>query len=87
MASEPAEHVVAKANKTNLNGLELNWRRRVIYIPEPHVTVFTDCLFVVREGQHLLTQAAALRERLLVDLLLDVANQDLRGITHTHTHS
>lgn len=55
----------------------------MIYIPEPHVTVFTDCLFVVREGQHRLTQAAALRERLLVNLLLDMANQDLRRITHT----
>lgn len=48
------------------------------------MTVFTDGLFVVREGQHRLTQAAALQERLLVNLLLDVANQDLRGITHIH---
>lgn len=52
-------------------------------VPEPHVTVFTDCLFVVREGQRCLTQAAALQERLLVHLFLDVANQDLRRMTHT----
>lgn len=49
----------------------------MISVPEPHVTVFTDCLFVVREGQRRLTQAAALQERLLVHLFLDVANQDL----------
>ena len=50
------------------------------------MTVFTDGLFVVREGQHLLTQAAALRERLLVHLVLDVANQDLRRMIQ-HTQS
>lgn len=54
-----------------------------MYIPEPHVTIFTDCLFVVREGQHRLTKAAVFRERLLVDLLLDVADQDLRRIRNT----
>lgn len=59
----------------------------MISVPEPHVTVFTDCLFVVREGQRRLTQAAALQERLLVHLFLDVANQDLRRMTHTHTHT
>lgn len=51
------------------------------------MTVFTDGLFVVREGQHGLTQAAALRERLLVHLVLYVANQNLRGKTQTHTHA
>jgi len=56
-------------------------------VPEPHVTVFTDGLFVVGEGQHGLTQAAALGERLLVQLVPDVANQDLSGMTHTHTHT
>lgn len=57
----------------------------MIYIPEPHVTIFTDCLFVVREGQHRLTKAAAFRERLLVDFFLDVADQDLRRIQNTDT--
>lgn len=51
------------------------------------MTVFADCLLVVREGQHLLTQAAALRERLLVHLVLDVANQDLRKMMHRETKS
>lgn len=54
------------------------------FIPEPHVTVFTDGLFVVRVGQHFLTQGAALQERLLVHLFPDVANQDLRRVTHAH---
>lgn len=50
----------------------------MFFIPEPHVSIFTHGLFVVCEGQHILTQAAALRERLLVHLILDVANQDLK---------
>lgn len=66
-----------KLIKNILSGLDLNSWKRMISVPEPHVTVFTDCLFVVREGQRRLTQAAALQERLLVHLFLDVANQDL----------
>lgn len=49
--------------------------------PEPHVSVFTDGLFVVGEGQHGLTEAAALGEHLLVHLFLDVADQDLKTKT------
>lgn len=84
VASEPE----AEANKKHLKWIRFEFvevvqKSRIICIPEPHVTIFTDCLFVVREGQHGLTQAAALRERLLVHLVLDVANQDLRGMEHT----
>ena len=56
----------------------------MVFVPEPHVTVLTDGLFVVGEGKHGLTQAAVLRERLLVNLFLHVANQDLRGTINTH---
>lgn len=41
------------------------------------MAVLTDGPFVVRVGQHLLAQGAALHERLLVHLFPDVANQDL----------
>lgn len=43
------------------------------------MAVFTDGPFVVRVGQGFLAQGAALRERLLVHLFPDVANQDLEG--------
>lgn len=46
-------------------------------VPEPLVAVLTNGPFVVRVGQHLLAQGAALCERLLVHLFPDVANQDL----------
>lgn len=89
MVFELTERVAAKANKKDLWWIK---RRRLglfffthAFIPEPHVTVFTDGLFVVRVGQHLLTQGAALRERLLVHLFPDVSNQDLRRVTHAHT--
>lgn len=42
------------------------------------MSVFTDGLFVVGEGQRGLTQAAVLRERLLVQLLPDVTDQNLK---------
>lgn len=42
------------------------------------MSVLTGGLFVVCEGQHGLAHAAALWERLLVQLILDVSNQDLR---------
>lgn len=48
-----------------------------LIVPEPLVAVLTDGPFVVRVGQHLLAQGAALHERLLVHLFPDVANQDL----------
>lgn len=51
------------------------------------MSVFTDGLLVVCEGQHSLTQAAALRECLLVHLFLDVAYQDLRTTMHRHKDS
>lgn len=54
------------------------------------MAVLTDGLFVVRVGQHLLAQGAALHERLLVHLFPDVANQDLeeggRGGVGRATH-
>lgn len=43
-------------------------------VPEPHVAVLTDGPFVVRVGQGLLAQGAALREGLLIHLFPDVAN-------------
>lgn len=43
------------------------------------MSVLTDGPFVVRVGQVLLAQGAALRERLLVHLFPNVANQDLEG--------
>lgn len=47
----------------------------------PQVSIFTRGVFVVGEGQHGLTEGAALRERLLIHFILDVADQHLRGTT------
>lgn len=73
--ADPAERAAAKANK---NAVIESLAGRTSCIPEPDVAILTHGLLGVGEGQHLPTQAAALREGLLDHLLLDVANQDLR---------
>lgn len=48
------------------------------------MSVFTGGLFGVCEGQLSLTKAAALSESLLVQLIFDVTDQDLKTMTDQH---
>lgn len=48
-----------------------------ISLPEPNVAIGADGLLAICEGQDLFTQAAVLRERLLVHLLGDVSDEHL----------